>query len=99
MKNRRTYYIYIMANETGKAIYIGVTNDLYRRVQEHKEMKTEGFTKRYKLTSLVYYEATNNVVDAIGREKEIKGWVRPRKNDLIESMNPGWRDLYENLFK
>ncbi len=87
-----------MANET-KTIYIGVTNNLYRRVQEHKELKVEGFTKRYKLVSLVYFEATQNITDAIEREKQLKGWVRPRKNELIESMNPEWRDLYESLFK
>lgn len=87
-----------MANNN-RTLYIGVTNDLYRRVQEHKDLKVYGFTRRYKITSLVYYETTTDIRVAIEREKEIKGWLRDRKLKLIESMNPQWSDLYEELMK
>ncbi len=86
------YYVYIMTNNSG-TLYAGVTNDLERRVCEHKQGVHGGFTKRYKLTRLVYYESTSDVRAAIQREKEIKGWVRRRKIALIASMNPYWRDL------
>ena len=91
MKNRQ-YYVYIMANES-RMIYTGVTNDLERRVHEHKAKLVDSFTKKYNMTQLVYYEATDDIRSAIGREKQIKGWVRRRKIVLIESLNPTWRDL------
>ena len=74
-------------------LYTGVTNNIERRVYEHKQKLTDGFTKKYNLTRLVYYEATDNVRSAISREKQIKGWLRAKKVALVESVNPGWRDL------
>jgi len=74
-------------------LYIGVTNDLLRRVYEHKEKFVEGFTKRYSINRLVYYKSSENVDSAIAREKQLKGWKRVRKIALIESVNPGWKDL------
>ena len=88
------YYLYIMTNNSG-TLYAGVTNNLERRVYEHKHGIHDGFTKRYKLTRLVYYESTPDVLVAIQREKEIKGWVRRKKIALIASMNPYWTDLSE----
>ena len=88
------YYVYIMTNNSG-TLYVGVTNNLERRVCEHKQGAHSGFTKRYKLTRLVYCESTPDVRAAIQREKEIKGWLRRKKIALIASMNPYWRDLSE----
>jgi len=90
-----TYYVYIMTNRS-KTLYTGVTNDLERRVFEHKHHLVEGFTKRYNITKLVYYEETNDVREAISREKQIKGWLRRKKIALIESANPEWTDLSED---
>ncbi len=92
-----TYYVYIMTN-LARTLYVGVTNDLQRRVYEHKNGLMEGFTKRYGLTRLVHYEETNDVLAAIAREKQIKGWLRSRKVALIESANPDWNDLSEGWF-
>jgi putative endonuclease len=88
----RQYYVYIMTNRS-KTLYTGVTNNLYRRVHEHKKKLIGGFTKKYNITKLVWYEATSEVTSAIAREKQIKGWVRKKKIALIESMNPEWKDL------
>ena len=88
------YHVYIMTNRSD-TLYTGVTNNLQRRVYEHKHGLVEGFTKKYKLTMLVYYEATDDVRSAIEREKQIKGWRRSKKIALIESVNPQWRDLSE----
>jgi len=88
----RQYYVYIMTNRS-KTLYTGVTNDIERRVYEHKQKLVDGFTKRYNLTMLVYYETTDDVRSAIRREKQIKGWLRRKKVMLIESVNPEWRDL------
>ena len=88
------YYVYIMSNKS-KTIYTGITNNLHRRVFEHKSKKIKGFTSRYNITKLVYYEITNEVKTAIAREKQIKGWIRKKKINLIESMNPEWNDLSE----
>ena len=88
----RTYYTYILTNNSG-TLYIGVTNDLHRRMNEHRERRNEGFTARYNIHRLVYFETTRYVLDAIRREKEWKGWKRARKIALINSMNPGWKDL------
>ena len=92
----RDYYVYIMANRS-HTLYIGVTNNLLRRVYEHKHMLKEGFTRRYLIDRLVYYEATNDVEGAIQREKQLKGWVRRRKIALIESVNPTWRDFSDDF--
>ena len=86
------YYVYIMTNNL-RVLYTGVTNNLERRVYEHKMKLIPGFASKYNLVQLVYYEATANIESAIARERQIKGWLRKRKIDLIESVNPEWRDL------
>ena len=86
------YYVYIMASRSG-VLYTGVTNDLNRRVAEHKEGLIPGFTRKYKVNRLVYYEATRDVNAAIAREKQIKRWRREKKTRLIETLNRGWDDL------
>lgn len=91
----KQYYVYIMTN-IARTLYIGVTNNLERRVHEHKMNFIPGFTARYNLDKLVYYEAGENVSSAIEREKQIKGWLRSKKIKLIESMNPEWKDLSSN---
>jgi putative endonuclease len=88
----RSYYVYIMASWK-RTIYTGVTNNIERRVHEHKQGLVRGFTSRYRVTRLVYYEHFQDVQQAIQREKEIKGWRREKKVALIESRNPEWRDL------
>ena len=88
----KSYCVYIMAGASG-VIYIGVTNDIERRVVEHKSKAVPGFSARYNLTKLVYFEAFSDVRAAIAREKELKGWLRRRKIALIESVNPRWNDL------
>jgi putative endonuclease len=90
----RTFYVYILANRTCR-LYIGVTNNLLRRLFEHRTGITTGFAHRYNITRLVYWESTNDPRAAITREKQIKGWRREKKINLIESMNPNWRDLSE----
>lgn len=94
--NQKQYYIYIMTNHS-KTLYIGVTNDLIRRVWEHKQGLVSGFTKKYRIKKLVYFEQTSDVKSAITREKELKGWLRGKKIALIESTNPMWKDLYSDL--
>ena len=94
------YYVYILANATNTTIYTGVTNDLFRRMEEHRSHADIGsFTARYDVTKLVYFEQTEDVHSAIAREKQIKGWNRKRKNKLVETQNPHWRDLLEVLLK
>ena len=88
-------FVYILTNERGNVMYIGVTSDLRRRLYEHKTGAFEGFTKRYNVHKLVYYEETSDIREAIAREKQLKGWSRAKKNALVESMNPEWRDLSE----
>lgn len=92
-KMLNNYYIYILANWTNSVIYIGVTNNLSRRLFEHKNKLLDGFTKKYNLDKLVYFETYNDINEAILREKELKKWRREKKNNLIESLNPDWRDL------
>jgi len=91
------YYVYILANKPRGTIYIGVTNDLIRRVHEHRNGLVDGFTKRYGVHSLVHYEQCTDVSVAIWREKRLKKWKRAWKIRLIESENPDWRDLYVGL--
>ena len=92
------YYVYILSNKTNKVLYTGVTNDLLRRVYEHKNHLVENsFTSKYKVNKLVYYEETSDIKAAIEREKQIKGWNRARKDKLVEGKNPQWKDLYEVL--
>jgi len=96
--NDRQYYIYIMTNKRNTVLYTGVTSSLYRRVTEHKEKQISGFSKRYNITKLVYYESFEYIDNAIVREKQIKGGSRQKKIDLINSMNKEWKDLYDELF-
>ena len=92
------YYVYILSNSNRNVIYTGVTNDLVRRVYEHKNHLDKGsFTSRYNVENLVFYEVTTDVDSAIAREKQIKGWNRKRKEKLIEAKNPNWNDLYEQM--
>ena len=91
------YYVYIMTNISNKIFYVGVTNDLYRRVLEHKSGSVEGFTKKYRLTKLVYFEVGTDIAGAIFREKQIKAGSRLDKVRLITGMNPGYRDLFEDI--
>ena len=93
----RQYYVYIMTNKRNTVLYTGVTNDLERRVYEHKAKLVEGFTKKYNVTKLVYYEIFEDPRNAILREKQIKGGSRQKKIDLINGINREWRDLYEEL--
>ena len=88
----RTYWVYILTNAT-RRLYVGVTNDLERRLYEHKSRLVPGFTRKYNIDWLVYYEQTSDIEAARAREKQIKGWRRSKKVALIETMNPGWRDL------
>ena len=90
----RDYYVYIMANKKNSVLYTGVTNDISKRVDEHKEKMVEGFTKKYNITKLVYLESYNYVNDALAREKQIKAGSRKKKIQLIESINKEHRDLY-----
>ena len=92
-----TYYVYIMASKKNGTLYIGVTNDLVRRVYEHREGLVDGFTKRYGVKVLVYCETHDRVEQAIQREKTLKHWIRDWKIALIERDNPHWDDLYERL--
>jgi putative endonuclease len=91
------YYVYIMTNKRNTVLYIGVTNDLTRRVYEHKDKMADGFTKKYNITKLVYYEVCEEIQSAISREKQLKAGSRQRKIELISGMNKEWRDLYEEL--
>ncbi len=91
------YYVYIMTNNS-KTLYTGMINNLKRRVYEHKRKLIEGFTKKYNINKLVYYEETSNVTASIVREKQIKGWLRRKKIQLIESTNPDWKDLSDKWF-
>lgn len=94
----KIYYIYIMASPSG-TLYIGMTNSLIKRVDQHKKGEIEGFTKKYGCKKLVYYEIGRNVNTVITREKEIKAWRREKKELLIKQKNPHWHDLSEDLFK
>ena len=90
----KNYYVYILTNKYNKVLYIGVTNNLIRRIYEHKEKLVEGFTKKYNLNKLVYYEIFNDVNLAISREKQLKGITRKKKVDLVNTLNRDWNDLY-----
>jgi len=89
----KQYYVYIMTNAGNRVLYTGVTNNLQRRVYEHKNKLIKGFTKKYNVIKLVFYEACDDIESAILREKQIKGWLRVKKIALIESINPEWRDM------
>lgn len=91
------YYVYILTSKTNAVMYIGVTGDLPRRIYEHKNRLIEGFTKKYNVHKLVYIEEYSDVNDALAREKQLKRWVRSKKNALVETINPNWDDLSENF--
>ena len=93
----RTYYVYILASDRNGTLYVGVTNDLVRRVSEHKQKAVPGFTSRYGVDRLVWFEATNSIHHAIAREKQIKHWNRQWKINLFRDDNPNWEDLYPAL--
>ena len=93
----KTYYIYIMSNTKNTVLYIGMTNDLKRRVEEHKSNSIPGFTQRYCCHKLVYFETYSDVDQAIYREKQIKGWLRTKKDELIDSTNKERKDLYNEI--
>jgi putative endonuclease len=93
----KTFYVYIMTNKS-RTLYVGMTNDLFRRVTEHKEKRIQGFTSKYNINQLVYYEEYSDAFSAIEREKQIKGWLRSKKIALIEESNPNWLDLSVEWF-
>ena len=90
-------YVYLLANKHNNVLYTGVTSDLIRRIYEHKNKLVKGFTQKYNVDRLVYFEICSGIVVAIEREKQIKGWSRKKKQDLINSLNPEWDDLYRSL--
>jgi len=89
----KIYYVYLLTNWNNQVMYVGVTNDLERRIYEHKNKLIDGFTKKYHVDKLVYFETTSDVLAAIEREKQIKKWRREKKNQLVIEMNPEWKDL------
>ncbi|MEK6790746.1 MAG: GIY-YIG nuclease family protein [Deltaproteobacteria bacterium] len=93
----KTYYVYILTSKRNGTLYVGVTNDLLKRVYEHKNNQVQGFTSRYDVHDLVYFEQYNDVELAIGREKQLKKWNRKWKPALIEKDNPDWTDLYDQM--
>ena len=95
--SQRSYYVYILASKRNGTLYIGVTNNLIRRVYIHKRDLNDGFTSKYQVHRLVYYESTGDIRGAIQREKQLKKWKRAWKIHLIETTNPTWRDLYEDM--
>ena len=94
----RTFFVYLLASKS-RRLYIGVTNNLERRLYEHKSKQLDGFTKQYNIDRLVYFEQTTDVLSAIAREKQIKGWNRSKKIHLIETTNPAWEDLSAEWYK
>lgn len=92
----KQYYIYILSNYSNSTIYIGVTNNLVKRLYQHQNKLIDGFTSKYNINKLVYYEIYQNIDYAINREKQLKGWSRAKKNALIETLNPTWKDLGKN---
>lgn len=93
------YYVYILTNNNKTVLYTGVTNNLERKIYEHKNGINKGFTKKYNINNLVYYEIQNDINEAIKREKQIKAGSRKKKINLINSINPGWEDLAEKIFR
>ena len=93
MSAGNTYYVYLLTNWNDKVIYIGVTSNLKKRIYEHKNKLVKGFTEKYNLNKLIYFEESQDVISAITREKEIKKWRREKKNALVNRINPNWKDL------
>ena len=90
----RTFWVYILTNQADSILYIGVTNDLVRRINEHRAKIHDGFSQKYHLSKLVYLEESNDPLSAIEREKQLKRWTRAKKISLIQQLNPYWKDLY-----
>lgn len=99
MFKERTYYVYLLTNKNHNVMYVGVTNNLLRRVYEHKCHLIDGFTKKYNVTQLVYFEETNDINAALAREKQIKKWRREKKNNLVSTINPEWQDLSKDWYE
>ena len=97
VRSVKFYYVYVLTNWNQRVMYVGVTSDLKRRIHEHQNKLVKGFTAKYNVNKLVYYEQTNDVITALAREKEIKRWRREKKNNLVLSINPGWSDLSSQL--
>lgn len=97
MKEEKQGFVCLMTNKNNAVLYAGVMSDLEKRVYEHKEKLVEGFTRKYNVVKLVYFEMFDSIITAIEREKKIKGWIRRKKNYLIYSANPEWKDLYQSL--
>ncbi len=95
----KDYYVYMLTNKSNHVLYTGITNNLIRRIAEHESGTASSFTKRYNATKLVYYEYTHDVQVVIQREKQIKGWIRKKKNQLIEKLNPNWSALNEEILR
>jgi putative endonuclease len=96
---QQLFYVYILTNKKYGVLYVGKSNDLIERIYQHKNKQADGFTKKYNLTQLVYYEVYESAIEATHREKCIKEWKRNWKLELIEKMNPEWRDLYDDICK
>lgn len=92
-----TYYVYIMASSNNRTLYIGMTNNLIRRVYEHRNGLIDGFTKKYNCHKLVWFQETNSIESAITKEKQMKNWIRQYKENVINEMNPEWKDLYDEI--
>jgi putative endonuclease len=97
MTGMKQYYLYILASKKNGTLYIGVTNNLTRRVYEHKNNLIDGFTKKYNVHNLIYYEESPDMISVITREKQVKKWKRQWKIELIEKLNPEWKDLYSEI--
>ena len=97
MPRGHRYFVYLLTGKDNKVMYLGVTNDIKRRLYEHKNKMVKGFTERYNVNRLVYYEETSDILTAIAREKEIKRWRREKKDALVVAVNPEWKDLSEGL--
>jgi len=93
MNSDKIYFVYLLTTRNNKVMYVGVTDDLQRRIYEHKNKLVEGFTEKYNINKLVYYEETQDIMSALEREKEIKKWRREKKNSLVIQTNPQWKDL------
>jgi len=94
----KSYYVYLITNQNNKVLYTGVTSNLERRIYEHKNKLVKSFTEKYNVNKLVYFEQTSDVYSALNREKEIKGWLRIKKNKLVESTNAAWSDLSDDWY-
>ncbi len=100
MKKEKYYYVYISTNKAHKVLYTGVTNNILNRDDQHrKKINSQSFSAKYNINKVVYYETFTNIYNAIAREKQIKGWTREKKLNLIRSINPGWKDLVDESWK